>query len=77
MTDSDLEKIYREHLEEAIVLDLSGRLAMLPEQALSLYYTSRLADRIHEGEWGVQYLDHKLLTDILEQELRTDGRLHV
>lgn len=70
MNDRDLEKTYREHLEEDIVLGLSRRLAVPPEQALRLYYTSQLADRIHEGEYGVQYLDHELLTDILEEELR-------
>lgn len=75
MTDSDLERIYREHLEEDIVLDLSRRLAVPPETALRLYYTSRLADRIHEGEYGVQYLARSLLTDLLEQELRDRRRV--
>ncbi|MBR3268741.1 MAG: hypothetical protein IKI58_08485 [Oscillospiraceae bacterium] len=70
MTGNDLENFYREHLEEDIVLCLSERRNIPPEDAMRLYYHSRLADRIHEGEYGIQYLDYSVLTDILEQELR-------
>lgn len=69
MTGSVLENIYREHLEEDIIFCLSERRKISSEQAMELYYTSKLADRIHEGEYGVQYLDYTVLTDMLEQEL--------
>lgn len=69
MTDKALENCYREHLEADIVFCLSERRKITFEQAMSLYYHSKLADRIHKGEYGIQYLDHSVLTDILEQEL--------
>lgn len=69
MTDKALENCYREHLEEDIVFCLSERRKISFEQAMRLYYHSKLADRIHKGEYGIQYLDHSILTDILELEL--------
>ena len=35
--------------------------------SMDTYYKSELADKIHEGKYGVQYLDYKVLADILEQ----------
>ena len=32
-----------------------------------MYYNSKLAEKIHEGKYGVQYLDYKVLCDILEE----------
>lgn len=69
MTERELENFYREHLEESIIFCLSERRNISYEKAMELYYNSKLADRIHDGEYGVQYLDHSVLTDILEQEL--------
>lgn len=69
MTDRELENFYREHLEEDIIFALAERRNITSEEAMKLYYSSRLADRIHEGEFGVQYLDPQVLTDILEDEL--------
>jgi len=64
-----LKIVIGKHLEEDIVFCLSERRKISFEQAMSLYYHSKLADRIHKGENGIQYLDHSILTDILEQEL--------
>lgn len=36
---------------------------------MSLYYYSKLAVIIHKGEYGIQYLDYSVLTDILEREI--------
>lgn len=69
MSDRDLENFYREHLEEDIIFCLASRRAIPEEQAMNLYYSSRLADAIHDGEFGIQYLDYSILTDLLEQEL--------
>ncbi len=55
MTDKALENCYREHLEEDIVFCLSERRKIPFEQAMSLYYHSKLADRIHKGEYGIHY----------------------
>ena len=41
------------------------------EKAMQVYYNSKLADKIHRGEYGVQYLDYKVLAQILlETELK-------
>ncbi len=69
MSDNDLEHFYREHLEEDIIFCLANRKNISEEQALHLYYSSKLADRIHEGQYGIQYLDYNVLTDYLENEL--------
>lgn len=70
MSEQDLEQFYREHLEEDIVFCLSQRKGISTDEAMRIYYSSKLADRIHEGEYGIQYLDYKVLTDYLEEELQ-------
>lgn len=46
---------------------------------MEAYYNSKLADKIHHGVEGVQYLDHKVLAQILEETepdiLRNAARL--
>ena len=34
---------------------------------MNVYYNSKLADKIHRGVEGAQYLDHKVLVQILEE----------
>lgn len=34
---------------------------------MKAYYNSKLADKIHRGVEGAQYLDHKVLVQILEE----------
>mgnify|MGYP003447029508 FL=1 len=57
MSDLELENIYTEHLEEDIVLQLSKKNNISLEKAMQIYYQSKLANWIHSGEFGVQYLD--------------------
>lgn len=35
------------------------------EEAMRGFYHSRLAGMIHRGEYGIQYLDYKVLTQLL------------
>lgn len=70
MSEQDSELFYREHLEEDIIFCLSQRKGISTDEAMRIYYSSKLADRIHEGEYGIQYLDYKVLTDYLEEELQ-------
>lgn len=35
------------------------------EKAMDLYYNSKLADKIQDGKEGIQYLDYKVLSQIL------------
>ena len=45
------------------------------DQAMRLYYTSKLADFIHDGSYGIQYLDYNVLTDLLEEEIQNHEKL--
>lgn len=62
-----LEKVYQESLEERIISYLAETEKISLEEAMSIYYNSKLADRIYEGEYGVQYLDYKVLVQILRE----------
>ena len=68
MSDLELENIYTEHLEEDIVLQLSKKNNISLEKAMQIYYQSKLANWIHSGEFGVQYLDSAVLVELLEKE---------
>ncbi len=69
MNDIELENIYREHLEEDIIFCLSERRNISLDEAMKYYYTSKLANRIHEDKFGIRYLDYTILTDLLENEI--------
>ncbi len=72
MDDKTLEQIYQENLEERIIAYLSEIKSISLEEAMDIYYHSTLADKIHQGVEGVQYLDYKVLVRILcetEEEL--------
>ena len=71
MSNHDLEHLYREQLEESIIFCLASRRKIPEERAIQLYYSSKLADRIHEGQYGIQYLDYHVLTDYLEDEIHS------
>jgi len=67
MEEKVLEKIYQEKLEERIIAYLADNNGITLEEAMKSYYSSKLADKIHRGVEGVQYLDHKVLVQILEE----------
>lgn len=66
----DIESFYKEHLEEDIIFYLSKKRNIAYEEAIKIYYTSKLADYIHDGVYNLQYLDYHILVDFLEQEIR-------
>ena len=37
------------------------------EKAMDIYYSSNLAEMIHNGVEGIQYLDYKVLAQILQE----------
>lgn len=72
MDGETLERVYQENLEERIIADLSETKNISLETAMDVYYHSKLADKIHRGVEGIQYLDFKVLVQILcetEKEL--------
>ena len=66
MTDENvLEKAYQESLEEDIIKYLSQVKELSLEEAMDKYYNSKLSEKIHEGLYGIQYLDYKNLVELL------------
>ncbi len=65
MSEDVLEKVYQEELEERIISYLAEKESISLEKAMNIYYNSKLANRIHRGEYGIQYLDYKVLVQIL------------
>ncbi len=65
MDEQVLERIYQERLEEKIIEYLAKNESISLNRAMDLYYSSKLAEKIHAGKEGVQYLDHKVLAQIL------------
>ena len=72
MNEETLERVYQENLEERIIVYLAETCDFSYEKAMDLYYNSKLADKIHLGKNGIQYLDYKVLAQIVletEKEL--------
>ncbi|MBQ7719681.1 MAG: hypothetical protein IJT56_03770 [Clostridia bacterium] len=72
MNDETLENSYREALDERIITCLSEKKKWPLDKAVDRYYRSRMADMIGKGECGVQYLDYKVIVDIM---LETESAL--
>ncbi len=62
-----LERVYQESLEERLIAYISEINDISLEKAMEIYYSSRLANKIHNGENDIQYLDYKVLADILKK----------
>ena len=67
MSEEVLERVYQEQLEERIIAYLAETEKVSLAKAMDIYYNSKLADRIHNGEYGIQYLDYKVLVQILHE----------
>ena len=67
MSEDVLERVYQESLEERIITYLAEEEKISLEKAMNIYYNSKLANRIHQGEYGIQYLDYKVLVQILRE----------
>ena len=65
MDEKILEQTYQENLEERLIIYLAEQHSISLEKAMDIYYHSRLAEKIHQGMEGVQYLDYKVLAEIL------------
>lgn len=65
MNGDTLEKYYKEGLEERLIAYLAKVKHLTLEQAMDIYYRSNLAQKNYEGQDDVQYLDYKVLAQIL------------
>ncbi len=67
MDDRILEQTYQENLEERLIAHIADMEGIALEKAMDIYYSSSLAERIHRGVEGIQYLDYKVLAQILRE----------
>ena len=67
MSEDTLEKYYQESLEERLISNIAAEKNITLEAAMDSYYRSKLAQKIHEGKEGIQYLDYKVLTELMFQ----------
>jgi hypothetical protein len=65
MDELILEQTYRESLEERLIAYIADQRGVSLEKAMDIYYRSSLAEKIHQGVEGIQYLDYKVLAQIL------------
>ena len=70
MNEDIQEKVYQEQLEERLISSLAEQMNLSLDDAMDIYYHSQLAKKIHQGCEGVQYLDYKVLLQILRETER-------
>ena len=79
MDEETLEYMYREELDERLIAHLADVTNLPLDKALDLYYHSRMADMIGHGMYGIQYLDYKVLVEMMmdtEKELFAHYGVH-
>lgn len=70
MTDrTKIIDFYKQNLENDIVLNLAKIKNIEIRHAFDLYYSSKLAGQIENGEYGIENMDAKYLAeDLIENE---------
>lgn len=64
-----LTEIYKQNLENDIILNISNIKGIEIRKAFDIYYSSKLADQIAKGECGIENMDAKYLAeDLIENE---------
>ena len=71
MDDKDqIAEIYKQNLENDIIVYLSKIKGIKLREAFDVYYSSRLSVQIAAGEFGLENLDAKYLAeDLVENEM--------
>ena len=60
---------YKERLEERIIAYLAEIGRITPDEAMDIYYRSRLSRQIDQGLFGIENMDYKYLAnDLVENE---------
>jgi hypothetical protein len=67
MDGNTLERVYQENLEERLISYLASENKLTYEEAMDKYYRSKMANRIYNGENDIQYLDYKVLADMIKE----------
>lgn len=71
MVDKEqLTLVYKQNLETDIIKHIAQIKEIELREAFNIYYSSKLAEQIMEGKWGIENLDAKYLAeDLIENEL--------
>ena len=65
-----LTEIYKQNLENDIILNVAQMKGIEIRKAFDIYYRSRMAEQIASGAYGIENLDAKYLAeDLIENEL--------
>lgn len=67
MDDQVLEKIYLENLDERIIQYIAVKEDVSFDDATRIYYSSKLSNKIYNGNNDIQYLDYKVLYELLKE----------
>lgn len=66
---TDVASIYHKELEEEIIAKLADEKGLSLDQAMDVFYRSRLARQISDGLYGIQYLSASyLVSDLIANE---------
>lgn len=64
-----LSAIYKQNLENDIIRALAAIKSLNLREAIDIYYSSKLAEQIAEGSYGIENMDAKYLAeDLIENE---------
>lgn len=64
-----LDKIYKQNLENDIINTIAELKGIELREAFDIYYSSKLAEQIEKGSYGIENMDAKYLAeDLLENE---------
>lgn len=64
-----LTQVYKQNLENDIILNISKMRDIEIRKAFDIYYSSKLAGQIAKGECGIENMDAKYLAeDLIENE---------
>ncbi len=65
----ELDKTYKELLEEKIVNHLSEKKSIPVRQAMDIYYRSKLSQQINDSKFGIENMDYRyLVNDLIDNE---------
>ena len=67
MDDQVLEKIYLENLDERIIQYIAVKEDVSLDDATRIYYSCKLSNKIYNGNNDIQYLDYKVLFELLKE----------
>lgn len=64
-----LEEVYKQNLEDDIINAISEIKGIELSRAFDIYYSSKLAEQVEKGSYGIENMDARYLAeDLIENE---------